>query len=75
MAALAATGTATYLDGSLKLEEDGLRDENLSSFCAEKANLGLEQLNLLSRAASTHFQQAINDGIEVYLILVCHLPR
>jgi len=43
---------ATYLDGGLELEEDGLRDEDLAGFGAEVSDLGLEQLNLLTGAAA-----------------------
>ena len=66
---------ATHLYGRLKLEQYGLRDENLSCFRAEIANLRLEQLDLLSRPAAAHFQQSVYDGVEVHLILVCHCHR
>lgn len=57
------TNVKTYLYRSFELEQNGLRNEDFTSLGAEIANLRLEELNLLSRPASTHFQESINDGI------------
>jgi hypothetical protein len=62
----------TDLDGSLKLKKDRLRDEDLTSFCAQIADLSLQELNLLSRSASSNFQQTIYYGIEIHIVLVRH---
>lgn len=51
----------THLDGSFQLEQNGLRDEDLTSLGAEITNLRLQQLHLLPRAATPHLQEAIND--------------
>lgn len=73
-------GSLTYLDGSLELEEDGLGDEDLTSLGAQIADLGLKQLDLLAGAAAPDLEEAVDDGVEVNLVLVrhvsmCHLPR
>jgi hypothetical protein len=62
----------TYLDGSLQLEQDGLGDEDLASFGAQVSDLGFEQLDLLSRTAASHLEQAVDYRIEVDLVLVSH---
>lgn len=67
------TATLSYLDGSLQLEEDGLRNENLASLSAEEANLSLEKLDLLSRPATSDLEQPVNYRIEIDLVLVSHL--
>jgi hypothetical protein len=46
----------TDLNGSLKLEEDRLRNEDLASFSAEVADLSLKKLNLLARPAASHLE-------------------
>jgi hypothetical protein len=66
------TKTEAYLDGSLELEQDGLRDEDLASLGAQISNLGFKQLNLLARTAASHLEQAVNYRIEVDLVLVSH---
>lgn len=63
---------AIYLDGGLQLEQDGLGDKDLASFGTQVSNLGFEQLDLLSWAAATHLEQAVDYGIEVDLVLVSH---
>jgi ribosomal protein L29 len=50
-----------HLDGSFQLEENRLRDENLTGLGAEVTNLRLEQLNLLARAATPHLQKPVDD--------------
>lgn len=62
-----------YLDGSLKLEKDGLRDEDLTSLGAKVTNLGLEELDLLTRPAATNLEQSVDHVVEVDLMLVRHL--
>lgn len=67
-----AVDVAADLDGSLELEQDGLRDEDFAGFGAQVPNLGLEQLDLLSGSAAPHFEKAIDYRIEVDLMLVSH---
>lgn len=52
---------STHLDGSFELEQNRLRDEDLTSLVAEIPNLRLQQLHLLARTAAPHLQQAIDD--------------
>jgi hypothetical protein len=63
----------TYLNRSLQLKEDGLRDENLTGLGAQEANLALEELDLLSGPAASDFEQPVNYRVEIDLVLVCHL--
>jgi hypothetical protein len=46
----------TDLDRSLKLEEDRLRDEDLTGLGAKVADLGFKELNLLARSAASHLE-------------------
>lgn len=46
----------TDLNGGLKLEEDGLRNEDLTSLSTEVADLSLKELNLLARPAASHLK-------------------
>jgi hypothetical protein len=46
----------TDLDRSLKLEEDGLRNEDLTSLGAKVTNLGLKELDLLAGSATSHLE-------------------
>jgi len=69
---MTAAITTTYLYRSFKLEQNGLRDENLTSLGAEIANLGLEKLYLLSGSATTHLEKSVNDGVQVHVLLVRH---
>jgi hypothetical protein len=46
----------TDLDGSLKLEEDRLRNEDLTSLGAKVSNLSFKELDLLARPAASHFE-------------------
>jgi hypothetical protein len=46
----------TYLDRSLKLEEDGLRNEDLTSLGAKVTDLGLKELDLLAGSATSHLK-------------------
>lgn len=61
-----------YLDGSLQLEENRLRDEDLASLGTEVTDLGLEKLYLLARPAAPHFQKAVNYRVEIDFVLVRH---
>jgi len=65
----------SHLDGSFKLEQDRLGDENLAGLGAEKADLGLEELDLLARAAAPHLQEAVDYGVEINFVLVRHCER
>lgn len=64
-----------YLDWSLQLEEDGLGDEDLASLGAQVSYLRLEQLHLFAGATATHFEQAVDDGVEIDIVLVRHDRR
>ena len=44
------------LDGGLKLEEDGLADENLTGLGAQELDLVLSQVHLLAGAASANWK-------------------
>lgn len=64
---------SAYLDGSLELQEDGLRNENLASLGAEVADLGLEQLHLLAGTASSNLEEPVDYRVKIDLVLVSHL--
>ena len=64
-----------YLDGSLKLEEDGLGNENLAGSGAEVADLGLEKLDLLAGSATADFEQSVDDGVEIDVLLIRHYEK
>jgi len=63
---------AANLDGSLQLQQDGLRDEDFASLRAQVADLGLEKLDLLARPAAPHLQETVDNRVEVDFVLVCH---
>lgn len=65
-------GKISYLDRSLKFEEDWLGNENLASSGAEVADLGLEKLDLLAGSAATDLEQSVDDGVEIDVLLVRH---
>lgn len=65
----------SHLDRSLELEQNGLGNEDLASLGAEVANLGLEQLDLLARAAAPHLQEAVDYRVEIDFVLVRHLDE
>jgi hypothetical protein len=50
----------SYLNRSFQLKEDGLRDEDFTSFGTEVPDLDLQQLHLLARTAAPHLEEAIN---------------
>lgn len=62
----------TYFDGSFQLEQNGLRDEDLTSFCAEVSDFGLEKLDLLARAAAADLQKTVDYGVQINIMLICH---
>lgn len=64
--------TRTYLDRCLELEQDGLGNEDLASLSAQVSNLGLEQLDLLAGAAATDLQEAVDYGVQVDIVVICH---
>lgn len=61
-----------YLDRRLKLQQDGLRDEYFTGFCAQITDLCFQELHLFAWAATSDFQQSVDYGIEVYIILIRH---
>jgi len=65
-------GEIAYLDRSLKLEQDGLRDEDLAGLGAQITNLGFQQLNLLAGPAAPHLQEAVDYRVEVDVVLIRH---
>lgn len=65
-------GCCTHLDWSLQLKQYWLRNEDLSRFRAKIANLCFQQLYLFAWSASSHLQQAVDDGVQIYLVLVGH---
>lgn len=72
-AANTSQALVAYLDRSLKLEKDGLRDENLTSLGAQVADLSLKKLDLLARAASPNLEETVDYRVKVDLMLVRHL--
>ena len=64
---------AADLDGSLELKKDRLRNKDLASFGAEIANLSLQQLNLLARAATSNLEEPVEYRVEIDFVLNCHL--
>lgn len=61
-------GCWTHLDGSLELEQDGLRDEDFAGLSAKISNLSLEQLHLLARPAASDLQEPVYDGVKIHLV-------
>jgi hypothetical protein len=61
-----------YLDRGLKLQEDWLGNEDFASLRAEITDFCLQELYLFAWSAASNFQQSIDDGIEVYIVLVRH---
>lgn len=62
----------TYLDWSLKLKQNRLRDENLTRLSAQVPNLLLQQLHLLPRPGTAHLEQSVYDGVEIDILLASH---
>ncbi len=69
---LSNRGTCAYLDRSFELQQDWLGDEDLASFGAQESYLCLQQLYLLTRPAATNFEESVNNGVEIHIILVRH---
>lgn len=63
----------THLDGSFKFQEYRLRNEDFARLGAEKADFGLEKLDLFARSAASHLEQPIDYRVKIDLMLVCHL--
>jgi len=63
---------ATCLDGSFKLEQDGLGDEDFAGLGAEIPDFGLQKLDLLARSAAPHLEEAIDYRVEIDVVLVRH---
>jgi hypothetical protein len=61
--------STTDLDGCLELEEDGLRDEDLTRLGAQIADFSLEQLYLLAGPAAPDLEETVYDRVEIYLVL------
>jgi len=53
------------LQGGLQLQQNGLRDENLTGLHAKTTDLSLSKLNLLAWTCTSHFQKAVNNGVNV----------
>ena len=62
----------TDLDGGLEFEENRLRDEDLAGLGAEVTDLGLQKLDLLPGPAASHFQQSVDDGVQIDVALISH---
>lgn len=58
-----------YLDGCFQLQQDRLRYEDFSCLGTEETNLRLQELDLLSRPATPHFQKTINDRVQVHFLV------
>jgi len=62
------------LDGRFEFEQDGLCHEELPGLCAQSANLCFGELHLLSWFASSHFEQSLDDAIDIEVCIgLCHL--
>ena len=53
------------LDRRLQLKQDGLLHEDLTSCCAEAADLCLCEVDLLAWTLAAHLEELTNDGIDV----------
>ena len=53
----------TCLYGSLKLEKDRLRNEDLARLRAKKSDLRFKKLHLLAGSATANFEKAVDDGV------------
>lgn len=65
-------GVWAYLDRGLKLEENGLGDEDLTSLCAQETDFGLKQLDLLAGATATDLQKSVDYRVQINIVLICH---
>jgi len=66
---------AANLYRRLELEQDRLGDEDLASLSAQVSYLSFQQLNLLSWSRATDFEQTVDDGVQVHIVLVRHCVR
>ena len=62
----------TYLDRSLQLKQDWLRNEDFTSLCAQEADFLFEQLHLLAGPGAAHLQQSVYDGVEIDVVFASH---
>ena len=62
----------TYLDRSLQFQQYWLGDEYLASFLAKMTNFYFKELNLFPRSTPSYFEQPIDDGVEVHIVLIRH---
>ena len=62
----------TYLDRCFQLQQDWLGDEDFTSLGAKITNLCLQKLYLFAWSAASDLQQSVDDGIEIYIVLVRH---
>lgn len=51
-----------------------MRDEDFSRLGAEITNLRLQELDLLSRPATPHFQQTIDDRVQIHFLISHGVP-
>ncbi len=63
-----AMNIAAYLDGGLELEEHGLRDEYLSAFETDRADLGFTEDGFFLVV----FVKAVDDFVKVELLVLKH---
>ena len=47
-------------------------DEDLSGLLAQVTDFSLEELDLLARPTPSHFEQSIDDRIQINVILIRH---
>jgi hypothetical protein len=59
---------STDLDRRLELEEDGLRNEDLTGLGAQVTDLRLKQLDLLAGSAAPDLKKTVYDRVEIYLV-------
>lgn len=62
-------GQSTYLDGGLKLQQNGLGNEDLAGLGAEETDLRFQELHLLARTAAPHLQEAIDDRVQIHFLI------
>ena len=63
---------STYLDRGFQFQQYGLGDEDLAGLLAQVTYLCFKKLDLLPGSTSSHFEQPIDDGIQVHIILIRH---
>lgn len=58
----------TDLYRRLKLQQDGLRDEDFAGLGAQVSDFCLQQLDLLARPAAADLEEAVYDGVQIHLV-------